>query len=132
MPKGYFRDTGLLHFLLRIHSEEDLLNNPVVGHSFEAFIVDELMKGLTATLITNWQGSYYRTRAGIEVDLILEGPFGTLPIEIKYGTQTRIKQLSSLTHFIETHHLPFGLLINQANEACWITDKIYQLPVGWL
>src|SRR3990167_150040 len=132
MPKGYFRDTGLLHFLLRIYGEEDLLNTPYVGMSFEAFVIDELLKGLTATLVTNWRPSYYRTRSGVEVDLILEGPFGVLPIEIKYGSKTPLKQLSSLTRFLEENQLPIGLLINQANQASWITDKIFQLPIGWL
>ena len=67
MPKGYFRDTGLLHFLLRIYNEDDLLNTPYVGLSFEAFVIDELLKGLTATLVTNWRPYYYRTRSGVEV-----------------------------------------------------------------
>jgi hypothetical protein len=132
MPKGYFRDTGLLHFLLRIHNEEDLLSSPYVGHSFEAFVIDELLKGLTSTLITNWQAAYYRTRSGVEVDLVLEGPFGLLPIEIKYGSNTPVKQLASLKRFIDENKAPFGLLINQASEATWVTDRIYQVPVGWL
>lgn len=132
MPKGYLRDSGLLHFLLKISDIEELHHHPIVGHSFEGFVIEEILKGLEATLLTNWQAYYYRTRAGAEIDLILDGPFGTLPIEIKYGQTIQRKQLNSLTDFVKTHKLPFGLLINQAKEACWLTPEIYQLPVGWL
>ena len=103
-----------------------------IGTSFESFVIEELIKGLNATLITNWQFFYYRTRSGSEVDLILKGPFGVLPIEIKYGTTTNLKQLTSLSRFVEENKLPFGLLINQSKEPMWLSDTVYQLPVGWL
>ncbi len=132
MPKGYIRDSGLLHFLSRIETMDTLFESSCIGTSFEGFIMDELIKGLDATLVTNWQPYYYRTRSGVEVDLILKGPFGVLPIEIKYGTNIQMKQLASLSRFVEENNLPFGLLINQSNEAMWLTDKLFQLPVGWI
>ncbi len=132
MPKGYIRDTGLLHYLLRISEQEDLYNDPVVGRSFESFVIEELLKGLEATMVANWQAYYYRTRNGAEIDLILDGPFGTLPIEIKYGSSVNFKQLATLSNFIEEHQLPFGMLINQSDKIEWLTPKIVQMPVGWL
>jgi predicted AAA+ superfamily ATPase len=132
MPKGYIRDSGLLHWLLGISSPEKLYEHPSVGASFESFVIEELIKGLQATMVTNWEGYYYRTRNGAEIDFILDGPFGTLPIEIKYGSHTPMKQLKSLTMFIQEHDLPYGLLLNQATEATWLTQKIFQLPVTWL
>lgn len=132
LPKGHFRDTGLLHFLLDIPSFDGLFASRWVGTSFEGFVIEELLKGLTATFATHWQAYYFRTRGGAEVDLILTGSFGVLPIEIKYGTSVNLKQLTSLTKFIQDNQLPFGVLINQARQAMWLTDKIFQLPVGWL
>jgi hypothetical protein len=132
MPKGYIRDTGLLHYLTRIGSFEELMEDPLVGVSFEAFVVEELLKGLQATMVTNWTPYYYRTRNGAEIDLLLDGPFGLLPIEIKYGTSVRLKQLTALTQFIEEHKLPLGIVINQSESIEWITSKIIQIPVGWL
>ena len=132
MPKGYIRDTGLLHFLARIGSFEDLLENILAGASFEAFVVEEIIKGLQATLITNWYPYYYRTRNGAEIDLLLDGPFGLLPIEIKYGTSVRLKQLTALSQFLEEHNLPLGMVINQSDNVEWITSKIVQVPVGWI
>ena len=132
MPRGHLRDSGLLHHLLKIPSEEMLYADPRVGASFESFVIEELLKGLETTLVSNWDSTYYRTRSGAEIDLILDGPFGLLPIEIKYGVKTELKKLVGLQQFVRENQLAFGLLINQATEARWLTPEIYQLPVGWL
>ncbi len=132
MPKGYIRDSGLLHYLVHIHSFDELLLDPLVGNSFEAFVIEELLKGLQATFVTNWNAHYYRTRKGAEIDLILEGPFGTLPIEIKFGTSIRLKQITALIQFVKEFNLPLGLVINQSERVEWITENIVQIPIGWL
>jgi predicted AAA+ superfamily ATPase len=132
MPKGYIRDSGILHYLLKIDSLENLYNHPIIGQSFESFVIEEIIKGLSATLVTNWQAHYYRTRAGAEIDLILDGPFGVLPIEIKYGSKVTGKQIQSLTAFVQEHNLPYGLVINQAGEAEWLNDFVFQLPVNYI
>ncbi|NGX60591.1 MAG: hypothetical protein K940chlam9_00053 [Chlamydiae bacterium] len=132
MPKGYIRDSGLLHYLLKLGDIESLLGHPIVGKSFEGFILDEISKGLHATMVTNWQCGYYRTVKKGEIDLIIDGPFGTLPIEIKRGEKIDRRKLKTLSSFVEEHHLPFGLLINQSEAPGWISKTIYQLPVGWI
>lgn len=132
MPKGHLRDSGLLHYLLRISDENMLHQDPIVGRSFESFVIEEIIKGLQATMLTNWQTSYYRTRGGAEIDLIIDGPFGILPIEIKYGSTVQRRQLVALKDFINEHNLSFGMVINQGHEITWLTDKIVQVPIGWL
>lgn len=132
MPKGYIRDTGLLHTLLRITDFNQLFNDPIVGHSFEGFIIEEIIKGLQSTMLTHWKPYYYRTRGGAEIDLILQGSFGILPIEIKYGIKVSNRQLTSLENFVKNHELPFGLLINQADKACWLSSCVFQLPANYL
>ncbi len=133
MPKGIIRDTGLLHYLAHIHSMDELLEDPLVGTSFEAFVIEELLKGLEATFVTHWSAYYYRTRKGAEIDIILEGPFGILPIEIKSGTTTvGLKQITALIQFIEENQLKLGLVINNSARVEWITEKVVQIPVGYL
>lgn len=132
MPKGYIRDSGLLHYLLKINTQNDLYYHPKVSSSFEGFVIEEIYKGLQALPITNWETFYFRTRSQAEVDLVLDGFFGTLPIEIKQGLKVQKKELISLTRFIEENNCPFGLVINQAEETRWLTPTIYQLPVNWL
>lgn len=132
MPKGYIRDSGLRNSLQQIHSAEALFNNPLVGQSFETFVIEEIIKGLQAKSIPHWESYYYRTRDGAEIDLILDGGFGQLPIEIKYGINTPVKQLCTLERYVEEHQLPFGIVVNQANQITWLSKNILQLPIFWL
>lgn len=132
MPKGYIRDSGLLHHLLRIDSLEELQSDPDCGFSFEGFIIEEILKGIQDAGVRDCDAYYYRTRGGAEIDLILEGRFGLLPIEIKHGIQVNRKQLRSLSDFIHDHHCAFGILINQSEKIIWLTDNIIQIPAGYL
>ena len=43
-PKIYFRDSGLLHYLLGIRSEKELLLHPRSGASWEGFAIEETIK----------------------------------------------------------------------------------------
>ena len=128
MPRGNFRDSGLTHFLANVFDLSGLLKYPKIGNSFEAHICEEIIKGLQSKVYGKWDYYFYRTRNGAEVDLILEGPFGLVPIEIKYGSYTSSSQLSSLKKFISDNSLPIGLVINNSDKASWITDNILSIP----
>ncbi len=130
MPKGSFRDSGLAHFLQGIGNRDQLLNYPNVGAGFEAFICEEIIKGLQATPVVNWNYYYFRTRNGAEIDLILEGPFGTLPVEIKLGRAVKQRQLQTIKRFVRENGLPLGILINNSDQVELVADKILQLPAG--
>ena len=132
MPKGYIRDNGLLHYLLGIPDLENLMSDPVVGASFEGFVCEELAKGLGSTSVSNWDVHYYRTRGGAEVDVVIEGPFGALPIEVKYGVTVKRSNLKSLITFVKDNKLPVGMVISQSEQVEWHSPEILQVPVGWL
>jgi uncharacterized protein len=132
MPSGHYRDSGLCHYLLKLESIEDVENDPIIGKSFECFVIEEIIKGVEATSTSNWDAHYFRTKNGVDIDLILEGPFGLLPIEVKYGLATPAPHLRSLKSFIGKHDLPFGILINNSEKIEWLTEKIVQIPVGCL
>lgn len=80
-PKTYVRDSGLLHALLGIGEFDSLLGHPVIGASWEGFVIENLLSAAPA----HTKASFYRTAAGAEIDLILEmgGKRGTWAIEIK-------------------------------------------------
>jgi len=130
MPKGILRDSGLIHFLSNIDTREKLLRSPNVGQNFESYIIEEIIKGIHCTKATNWEYFYYRTKHGSEIDLILEGSFGILPIEIKFGILTQMKQLFSLNKFLEDNSLPFGIVINNSLEVKMLSEKIIQIPAA--
>jgi len=72
------------------------------------------------------------SRGGAEIDIIIDGPFGVLPIEIKYGSTIKRSNLKSLTAFVKDNNLPMGMVINQCEYVEWLTPEIMQVPVGWL
>lgn len=79
-PKVYVRDSGLVHALLAIPDKESLLAHPVVGQSWECFVIENL---LTAGM-GRVEGFFYRTGGGAEIDLLLQWPDGTLwAVEVK-------------------------------------------------
>ncbi|MCI5065409.1 AAA family ATPase [bacterium] len=132
MPRGGFRDSGLAHALLRVYDEEQLDTHPKLGNLFENFITEEILKGIECTNATQLASSYFRTKNGAEIDLILEGSFGLLPIEIKYGLKLEKKELVSLTHFVRRHHLPFGIVVNNSKTVERISEEIFQVPATLL
>jgi predicted AAA+ superfamily ATPase len=67
-PKVYVRDSGLLHALLGIRNQEDLLGHPVVGSSWEGLLIENILNGLPPTA----RPTFYRTSAGAEIDLVIE------------------------------------------------------------
>ena len=85
-PKVYVRDSGIVHALLTIVDEETLLGHPVVGASWEGFVIENLV----AVAPMGTAAYFYRTSAGAEIDLLLEIPaHGLWAIEIKRGLSAR-------------------------------------------
>ncbi|WPD24421.1 MAG: DUF4143 domain-containing protein [Candidatus Electrothrix scaldis] len=126
-PKGYLRDTGLLHFLLHLRSLNDLQAHPMMGHSWEAAVTEEILRGLDALGIS-YDYSYYRTGAGAEVDLILEGDFGVVPIEIKYSQKVLLRELRGIRDFIKEHDCPYGLVINNDEQVRQYEENLLGIP----
>ena len=69
-PKIYFRDTGLLHCLLGLETEEDLIGHPIAGASWEGHVIENLISAMPE----GGHCYFYRTSAGAEIDLVLELP----------------------------------------------------------
>jgi predicted AAA+ superfamily ATPase len=130
-PKGHLRDAGLMHFLLRLRDSKDLHHHPRAGRMWEAFIAEEIIKELKNRFDPG-DFFHYRTQHQAEIDLILQGDFGLVPIEIKLGTKTDGRQLAALRTFVEERRLPIGLVINNAERPEWLAPKILQVPAACL
>ncbi len=126
--KGFFRDQGILHHLLKISDLDSLLIHPTAGTSFEAFIIEEIIRGIQCMLEPGIDFHYYRTRDRSEVDLVIEGPFGLVPIEIKLGHKITQRDLTGLKSFLEDTQAPFGILVSNAERTELLTDRIIHLP----
>ena len=77
-PKVYLRDTGILHALLEIRSENELFGHPVYGNSWESYALEQ-----TCSALLEWRPSFYRTEKGAEIDLVLEKGLRRVAVESK-------------------------------------------------
>ncbi|MEO9338739.1 DUF4143 domain-containing protein [Mesorhizobium sp. SB112] len=88
-PLIYVRDSGIVHTLLGLTTQEDVLGHPVAGASWEGFVIETLI----AAAPSGTQSNFYRTAAGAEIDLLL-----TLPerrpwaIEIKRSLSPKVEK----------------------------------------
>ncbi len=79
-PKVYIRDSGVLHALLGLEYKESLLGHPVVGGSWEGYVIENLL----SVAPDGTEAGFYRTSAGAEIDLILTLPGDRLwAVEVK-------------------------------------------------
>ncbi|MCF6265379.1 MAG: ATP-binding protein [Desulfuromusa sp.] len=132
MPKGFFRDSGILHHLLKVDEVDRLLIHPTAGTSFESFVIEEIIRGIQCTLKAGVDFNFYRTRDRAEIDLIIDGPFGFIPIEVKLGTKINQRMLGSLKTFLKETGSQYGILINNSEKIEMVAENIIQLPVGCL
>lgn len=89
-PKVYIRDSGLLHGLLGIRDFENLLGHPIIGNSWEGFVLENLINCSPV----GTKSSFYRTSGGAEVDLVLELPGKQAPwvFEVKHGIMGKLNK----------------------------------------
>ena len=79
-PKVYVRDTGITHALLGLRGKEELIGHPVVGASWEAYVIENLIN----VAPEGTESGFYRTSAGAEIDLLLILPGNRVcAVEIK-------------------------------------------------
>lgn len=126
-PKGYLRDSGLLHTLLRVPDGDALLAHPQMGASWEGMVLEEILRQLNALGVAH-EFSYYRTGAGAEVDLVLEGTFGKVAVEIKHTSSVAGRDLRALRDFVREQKARLGLVINNDLSPRLYEDGLIGLP----
>ena len=88
-PKVYVRDSGVCHALLGIETMDDLFGHPVIGGSWEGFVIENIAGALPARASCG----YYRTSSGAEVDLVVDLGAGELwAIEIKRSSVPKVSR----------------------------------------
>lgn len=69
-PKVYVRDSGITHALLGLGDKEEILGHPVVGPSWEGFVIENLL----SVAPERADAGFYRASGGAEIDLVLTFP----------------------------------------------------------
>ncbi len=124
-PKIMWRDSGLLHAVLSISSEDQLLGHPIVGHSWEAYCIEQILASLQHGTVA----SYYRTHAGAEIDLVLEYPNGSVhAIEIKRTLSPRIPR--GLVESMNTIGASRATIIMPGGERFPLAENIHAIALS--
>jgi uncharacterized protein len=81
-PKVYLTDTGILHHLVGVDDLDNLSGNPIVGSSWESFVINQIL----ALKMNQIDLFFYRTHQGTEADLVItRGLKVVAAAEIKYS-----------------------------------------------
>lgn len=88
-PRVYVRDSGLVHSLLGIQDFNQLSGHPIIGASWEGFVLENLL----SVAPSGSRASFFRTQAGAEIDLLLELPGrGLWAVEIKRSLVAKLER----------------------------------------
>ncbi len=122
-PKLYFVDTGLLCYLLRIQSADQLLHSPFAGHIFENMVVLEAVKGFAA------RGErapcyFYRTSSGVEVDLLIDQGTHLDAYEIKFSATPQPDMARTLVQFKKEFPIGKCALLNLRQETLPLKEGV--------
>lgn len=115
-PKLYFYDTGLLCFLLRIQSPEQLSTHPLRGEIFENWVISEYFKlyfsqGKEPALY------FWRDQHGHEVDLVIDTSTHLFPIEIKSSASFNPDWGQNLTWFNKLQNFNDSMVVYGGDES---------------
>lgn len=84
-PKVYFRDSGVLHNLLGIRGDRELLNHPACGASWEGYVIEEAIR-----VVSPDESYFWATHNGAELDLLLVKNGLRIGIECKRSDAPRL------------------------------------------
>lgn len=132
--KLHLCDTGLLTYLLGIHSESLWAASPLRGTCMENFALAEIMKQLTweEGTFSLW---HFRTSAGREVDAVIESSDGRfVGIEIKASASVKSDDFASLRELAGTLTQRFvcGVVLYTGDKVLPFGDGFWALPIGSL
>jgi len=122
-PKVYFRDSGLLHYLLGVRSDQELYNHPKSGASWEGYVIEEVLK-----VVQPEEAYYWATHNGAELDLLLLKDGRRIGVECKRVDGPRLTP--SMRTALEDLELDRIFVIYPGPHAYPIADKIQALPLS--
>jgi predicted AAA+ superfamily ATPase len=124
-PKVYLRDSGLLHHLLGIKGECDLLAHPGCGASWEGYVIEE-----TLTALQPDEAYFWATHNGAELDLLLIKDGKRIGLECKRTDAPRMTP--SIRIAMNDLELDRLLVIYPGNRSYPLAENVEVLPLAEL
>ncbi len=125
-PKIYFRDTGLLHALLRLRDQRELEGYPLMGLSWEGFAIEETIRRFDA----DRDAYFYATHGGAELDLLIARGARRYGFEIKYAdAPAATKSMRTVLSDLRLEHL---WALHPGSKTFPLSPDITALPLSRL
>ncbi len=124
-PKVYVRDSGLLHALLGIRTEKDILSHPKVGASWEGYVIEEVLK-----LVRPDAAYFWATHNGAELDLMLFKGERRYGVEVKFQDAPRLTP--SMRIALEDLRLDRLTVLYPGDQRYDLSDSVTVMPVAEL
>ena len=122
-PKVYWRDTGLLHSLLKCRDMDGLLGHPGAGASWEGFVINQILSELQ-TSGRSFNAYHFRSSDQKELDLLLEIDSQLWAIEIKLTSNPSLRDLERLNGVADLINANKRILLCQATETVSDNDQM--------
>ncbi|HMP74615.1 MAG TPA: ATP-binding protein [Kiritimatiellia bacterium] len=122
-PKIYIRDSGMVHHLLQVDSEATLNRSMVRGHSWEGFVLEQIIAWLTVTA-PGARAYFYRTQTGEEVDLLVDRGTSRTGIEVKCSTTLEPDAGRGLRRALSDGVISAGIILYLGEREFEIRDGI--------
>lgn len=122
-PKIYFRDSGLFHTLLGIHSGADLHTHPKLGASWEGFALEEILQAHQPD-----QAWFYAVHSGSELDLLMEKNGRRIGVEFKRADAPQATRSMHLA--MADTQLDELWVVYPGTRSYSLTDKISVRPLA--
>jgi uncharacterized protein len=124
-PKIYFKDSGLLHYLLGIRTQLDLETHPKSGASWEGYVIEEVIKSTAPD-----EAYFWSTHSGAELDLLLLKDGRRVGIECKRMDAPRLT--TSMRVALEDLQLDQLLVIYPGSRTYSLAEKVTVCPLTLL
>ena len=124
-PKIYFRDAGILHQLLGIRTQHNLLLHPKVGASWEGYALEEALQATAPD-----EAYFWGTHNGAEIDLLLFKDGRRTGVECKRVDAPRLTP--SMRIALEDLGLDHLIVIYPGTRAYPLSDRVTVLPLAHL
>jgi len=114
-PKVYWRDSGLLHALLNVADQRELLAQPWVGMSWEGFVIEQVL-GALHQADQAFEAFFFRTSDQHELDLVLDFGKSRWAIEVKLTSSPSPQDMSRLNQAAEMIGADRRILISTTRQ----------------
>jgi len=125
-PKVYIRCAGLLHSLLKVGDWETLQGHPIRGESWEGFCIKQIL----ATIPRQWNVSFYRTRSGAGLDLVIHPVAMKPPIAVEIKASTAPKLTKGNWQARDDLAPRMTYVVYPGRDRYPIAEGVEALPVG--